>query len=432
MPEFMLKDILPNPFRQLDRYPIQEDKIEALRESIQTTGFWDNVVARENGNGKAEIAFGHHRLETLNREFPPNHKINLIVRDLSDELMLKMMARENMEEWSWSASVEQETVRAVVQAFADGKIDLPTPSKAPLHHLRKAPSFRTIETPQGDRSGESKMYTSATIARFLGYRLKNWDAPDKIVNAVTALEFIEEGILSDEDFRELTTYQARALVDQARKIKRDREREAKAAAEGAKRADREAQEAARLREKAQKDAERAQKRRDEDALKQADEEALRQAELEAAAKRRRESKKKAEAKARQRAKDDAAKAGKAIGNQIREYKEQGVKRDAIQTAREVTQSQNKSKSIPDIDKYASDLAIKLHKLLQGDELSKSLDNLVTHREHLSPTKAEALQNALRKLGESVESYRLAFSVVEITDAEIVSEDETLYPPELER
>src|SRR5205085_8309072 len=113
----------------------------ALRESMRTTDFWDNIVARAR-NGKAEIAYGHHRLAALKEEYGPNHKVNLIVRDLDDEHMIQIMARENMEEWGTSASVEQETIRAVVEAFAEGLIELPPVSKdIQKSNIRYAPSF---------------------------------------------------------------------------------------------------------------------------------------------------------------------------------------------------------------------------------------------------------------------------------------------------
>jgi ParB-like chromosome segregation protein Spo0J len=46
---------------------MQQEKIAALKESIGSTDFWDNLVARRalDGHGGIEIAFGHHRLEAL-------------------------------------------------------------------------------------------------------------------------------------------------------------------------------------------------------------------------------------------------------------------------------------------------------------------------------------------------------------------------------
>ena len=138
---FPLSKVQPNPFRYMDRYPIQRDKVEALKESFRRTGFWENIVAREV-NGKAEIAYGHHRLVALQEELGKKAKVPLIIKDLDDEAMLQMMARENMDEWRTSAVVEQETVRAVVEAYAAGRVTLPAiPKDTKKTVIRHAPSF---------------------------------------------------------------------------------------------------------------------------------------------------------------------------------------------------------------------------------------------------------------------------------------------------
>ena len=59
-----VKDVSPNPYRNIEHYPLNKDKIIALTQSIEKTGFWDNLVAREV-NGKIEIAYGHHRIEAI-------------------------------------------------------------------------------------------------------------------------------------------------------------------------------------------------------------------------------------------------------------------------------------------------------------------------------------------------------------------------------
>ena len=48
-----IKDLTPNPFRDSEHYPIDQEKVESLKRSINKTGFWDNILAREkNGNPK--------------------------------------------------------------------------------------------------------------------------------------------------------------------------------------------------------------------------------------------------------------------------------------------------------------------------------------------------------------------------------------------
>ena len=59
-----VRNINPNPYRNIDHYPLNKEKIMALTNSIEKTGFWDNLVGREI-NGEIQIAYGHHRVEAL-------------------------------------------------------------------------------------------------------------------------------------------------------------------------------------------------------------------------------------------------------------------------------------------------------------------------------------------------------------------------------
>ena len=208
---FPLDKIKPNPFRHMDRYPIQRDKVEALKASLRRTGFWENIVAREV-NREAEIAFGHHRLVALQEELGPKAKVPLIIKDLDDEAMLQMMARENMEDWSTSATVEQETVRAVVAAYSAGRIALPAvPKDAKKTIIRYAPSF-VSGTGAGD--GENRPYTSTLVAEFLGW------PEHKVHSTLSALELVEQQVVKEEHFQGLSTKQAEALTAEAKKTKR--------------------------------------------------------------------------------------------------------------------------------------------------------------------------------------------------------------------
>ena len=217
-----------NPFRHIDRYPIREDKITALRESISTTGFWDNLVGREV-NGRIQIAYGHHRREALLREYPADYEIGIVVREFNDDQMLQIMARENMEEWGSSAAVEHETVRAVVEAYGAGLISLPDPRKPGVRSdmLRWAPSFAMGELASPDRQAP---YTASTVADFLGWTRTDGRPTDKVLETLAALEMIEAGHLKDLDFFGLGTKAAGALVEQTRRMLLDQKRQAEAAA----------------------------------------------------------------------------------------------------------------------------------------------------------------------------------------------------------
>ena len=105
-----IKDLEPNPFRDMKNYPINPEKIESLNRSINQTGFWDNILARRK-NGKIQIAYGHHRLVVLQRTFKPNHIVNIPVKDLDDSTMIRIMANENDESWAITPGIIDETVR---------------------------------------------------------------------------------------------------------------------------------------------------------------------------------------------------------------------------------------------------------------------------------------------------------------------------------
>ena len=87
-----IDQILPNPHRNFDIYPIGETQVALLMESISEVGMFLGLPARKTQNGY-EIACGHHRLEALKRTGATH--VDIAVNDYSDDEMLKIMIREN-------------------------------------------------------------------------------------------------------------------------------------------------------------------------------------------------------------------------------------------------------------------------------------------------------------------------------------------------
>jgi hypothetical protein len=127
-----IKNLEPNPYRDMNNYPMDEAKVKSLIESITQTGFWDNILARphkevvkfgiENESGnvkhtfkKFQIAYGHHRLAAIREVFKPTDEVDIPVKELDDATMIKIMANENMEAWTALPRVIDETVRATKQ-----------------------------------------------------------------------------------------------------------------------------------------------------------------------------------------------------------------------------------------------------------------------------------------------------------------------------
>ena len=200
--KFELKDVRPNPFRRMEKYPILPEKVDALKESIESTGFWENIVGREVG-GKLEIAYGHHRLAALKAVYPATQEFDWRVRKLSDGTMIQMMTRENSETYETNAAVLMESVRAAVEAYAKGLFEMPPPPKdTPNAALRYAPSF-VAEVP--GCAAQPRAYTAVTLGRFLGLTWKRErggeQAQTKLLIVLNALETIELLHVSEDQFR---------------------------------------------------------------------------------------------------------------------------------------------------------------------------------------------------------------------------------------
>lgn len=85
--------------------------------------------------------------------------------------------------WSITSEIEQETIRAVVLAYAEGKIELPRLPGPKARGVRYAPSFRIDVVPNGLRD---KPYTAESIAKFLG-----WMSGRSITAAITRRRLTE-------------------------------------------------------------------------------------------------------------------------------------------------------------------------------------------------------------------------------------------------
>ncbi len=412
MPQYQIKDIRPNPFRHIGRYPIRRDKIAALRESLRSTGFWGNVVARVR-DGQAEIAYGHHRLVALKEEYGSTHKVDLILRNLSDEAMLQIMARENMEEWGTSAAVEHETIRAVIGAYAEGKIDLPMPDPATTKaQLRYAPSF--VPGEEGAGPARRRPYTVKTVAQFVGWLSPSGQPQDKVANALAALQFVEEGLLKESDFEGLTTMQAAAVVEEARKARARREALARIHRQEAEQAEREA----RLAEQRRKEAEQERQRKEAEAARARDAEARRRAQEEAkrfaqrqreaeqarrlAAERGRRAKQKEEASAK-----EARRSAEAVGRAVSQSLKSG-KIGYKQAPQVAAKAEGKKPAIPlpHIDDYTRRLAADLNAILDPDKDARvaRLRQLIPYAEHVNEYVRNDLIRTLDTIAERAQGY----------------------------
>ena len=203
--DIKLEDILPNKYRDLSTFPLNKEKVEVLKSSIMQTGWWDNVIVRESEHaGKYELAHGHHRLEAL-RELG-EWSAEFIVKDLNDETMLKMMLLENIREGE-SISAERESIKALVESYANGEIELYEPKGRRDQH-RYAPSFILA----GEGNASNKPYTAKTIEKFLGDTMPE----SRIKTHLRSLEAIEKGLISEAQLQDLSIKKNQCSFDDTR------------------------------------------------------------------------------------------------------------------------------------------------------------------------------------------------------------------------
>jgi chemotaxis protein histidine kinase CheA len=191
-----LKDILPNPYRDLLRNPLKKDKLQELESSINDTGFWDNVVVRKNAEGKYELAYGHHRWQAaINAGFT---EADFIVKKLDDALMLKIMDNENRETYGADLMSVMESIEGVVKALAAGKVGpFAQKEKTKDSSLIYAPSFVPGKVPSSQVACDhtKNVYTIADVARFFGRMYKNDTQVNEVILAAFAvLEMEEHGV----------------------------------------------------------------------------------------------------------------------------------------------------------------------------------------------------------------------------------------------
>lgn len=208
---FRVGDIRPNPYRDLVRFPPNPAQVANLRESIRSTGWWENVVARLV-DGVPELAYGHTRIEALRQELGDDHRVRLIIKPLDNAEMVKVMVHENVGEHRHSQDALIEGVRSVVLGYAEGLWTLPKVGVAPgargSNRLSFAPGFLLGSSPN------EHPYTAATVAEFLGVSRDSVDA------ALTWLSEVERGTLTNEMAQGVSTRNAEEVVRAAHAAER--------------------------------------------------------------------------------------------------------------------------------------------------------------------------------------------------------------------
>lgn len=199
-----LSSLQPNPWRHFETYKIVKDKVETLKESISATGFWEGQIMARPVKGGYQIAWGHHRWVAAKEALGEGAYIGIVVTELSDDDMLRRMARENSEIYDANAAMDIELVKATIEGYVDGRVNLPEiKTKSPLFSDNYIGSTR--------RAG--RYFARDALIEYLG--LKRW----RVEEALGALRLLLAKEVQVDDYQSLSPAQAQQVSRAARAAK---------------------------------------------------------------------------------------------------------------------------------------------------------------------------------------------------------------------
>ena len=152
--------ILPNPQRNFDVYPLNEQQVHALMQSFKDNGDFGVLPARHNPDGPGfQIAAGHHRLEAMKRL--GYTAVDLKIGDYDEYDMLSMMADENTTQGGASNAAVDDTVIAGAKLLSYWMILANDLSEFNEIYQRSEPLFTN---PGGYTKARSELINNSTIS----------------------------------------------------------------------------------------------------------------------------------------------------------------------------------------------------------------------------------------------------------------------------
>lgn len=143
-----------NRFRDFELYPIDEEQVQRLSQSMDSLGFFSGVTARRV-NGGFELAAGHHRIQAA-RELGLN-EVEAVVEDYTDQQMVEIMMTENMTQRGHNAASVLDSVAAYAKLITK-EVLLGEGESAKILALSRNGLAKTQTTIAKDGPGTSVLY----------------------------------------------------------------------------------------------------------------------------------------------------------------------------------------------------------------------------------------------------------------------------------
>lgn len=231
-----LRDLKPNPVRDFNVDPLDEEIIERLRASIREHGFWGGVVGRQR-NGHIEIGAGHHRIEAALKEGVEEGEVH-VIPDIDDRTMTRLYAEENATQrgaahsTARAGSVAAALRQVAYQAFQG--VENSTPSQSQIQSVPQGVGWRQVYEYLDGVPGITKATVQGDLAS-----LKKSGEYTRIIGEVRDQIIVERQQAEAEAAaaqQALAAAQTREQEEAAAREARDREEAAKRAREAEERA----------------------------------------------------------------------------------------------------------------------------------------------------------------------------------------------------
>lgn len=117
-----LKNIIPNPWRDVETFEYSAAKLHALEQSYGRTGFYGVFVVRQNAAGMYELIGQHHRHQAAKLFYGEFFEVPIQIRSLSDDEMLNALVDSDDHIYaSTPSSVLGTVTRMIERGERDGK-----------------------------------------------------------------------------------------------------------------------------------------------------------------------------------------------------------------------------------------------------------------------------------------------------------------------
>jgi hypothetical protein len=117
-----LRELKPNPMRDMRVDPIDDDRVADLKASIEEDGFWGGIVCRQIHDGTIQIGFGHHRVKAAVQAGVYHADVCVRNGDMDDGAMARIYARENATQRGNTGTAQVGSVAAAVRYLAKGSL----------------------------------------------------------------------------------------------------------------------------------------------------------------------------------------------------------------------------------------------------------------------------------------------------------------------